>query len=165
MDFKSISKKVEDLYSEMSSESEAYRLNNGLSCQSKCDHCCKNSNVSATPLEILPLALELIKNNQVDLDFSKPTCIFNKNGCGVYNQRPTVCRLFGWSKVSSKDGKRLSVCPKVSANPILDPNAPDIELWARRVKEVHPEWGTEILPINQSLKIMIEKILLYESFK
>lgn len=165
MNFKSISQKVETLYSEMSKESLEYSSNNSISCPSKCDHCCKNSNVSATPLEMLPLALELIKNNNLDLNFDKSTCIFNQSGCSVYSKRPTVCRLFGWSKVSSKEGQRLSMCPKVLSNSVVDPNAPDIELWARKIKEVHPEWGSEIIPINQALKIMIEKILLYESFR
>ena len=160
--FKELSDSVKDLYQEMDTESQSYSLNNKVSCPKKCDHCCKNSEVSSTPLEMLPLALELIKNNQTDLDWTKTTCLFNNQGCQVYNYRPTVCRLFGWVKVSAKEGSRLSICPKVSSNQVLEPNAPDIEQWSRKIKELDPNLGSDLHPINQSLKIMIEKILLYQ---
>jgi uncharacterized protein len=163
--FKSISKEIENLYSEMSEESSLYQKKNSIYCPVKCDNCCKNPSVSSTPLEMLPLALELIKNNNTDLDWNKETCLFNNKGCSVYSVRPTVCRLFGWSQVSAKDGRRLSICPKTVSNGVLNANAPDIEMWSRKIKEIHPEWSNQILPINQSLKIMVEKVLFYQSFE
>lgn len=161
--FKKLSDSVSDLYQQMDVESKAYSSENKISCPKKCDHCCKNPKVSSTPLEMLPLALELIKNNQTNQDWSKSTCLFNSQGCQAYNYRPTVCRLFGWAKVSAKEGTRLSICPKVSSNEALDPNAPDIEQWSRKVKELDPNLGSELYPINQALKIMVEKIIFYQN--
>ena len=155
---------VESLYTEMSTESNLYQARNKIYCPSKCSNCCKSPTVSATPLEMLPLAFHLINSNQVPTDWSKDSCIFHHNGCSKYLYRPTVCRLFGWAQVSGKTANRLSVCPTTIKNNELSPDAPNIELWASKVRSLEPSLGTEILPINQALKLMVEKILLYQRF-
>lgn len=165
--FEKLNVEVQSLYSEMDKESTEYQKNNQLNCQSKCNHCCKNPSVSATPLEMLPIALELIQSNKIpsDSQLNKATCLFSTAQCSIYSKRPTVCRLFGWSLVSGKNGKRLSVCPKVlGSNQSLPLDAPNIELFASRVKDLDPTLGTQILPINEALKTIINHIQMTNYF-
>lgn len=160
-----LAEQVKSVFKEMDEASISYSQNNGISYPSKCNNCCSNPNVSATPLEMLPLALHLIKNNQVPKDFNSTTCLFKTSHCSVYEYRPTVCRLFGWTQVSGKNGQRLSICPKVQTpSGKLDLNAPNIANLALKVKELNPSLGSTIMPINQALKEMIDIILLSQSY-
>jgi len=168
MKYKLLAEQVLNVYKEMDDQSIYYSQSNKINCPSKCNHCCSNPNVSATPLEMLPLALHLIKNNQVPTNFDSPTCLFKTDKCSVYDNRPTVCRLFGWTQVSSKNGQRLSICPKVQTPSgkldNLDPNAPNIAYFASKIKEVDPSLGSTILPINQALKQIIDSVLMYQNY-
>lgn len=165
MNFKKLSSQVLDNYELMTKESVQYQNDNKISCPSKCSSCCQNPKVSATALEMLPLALFLIESNSIPENWNSEICLFYSKGCSVYTHRPTVCRLFGWTQISGKNNDRLSICPKTEkANSNLSPNAPKIELWARKIKELDPSLSQEILPINQALKLMIEKVLLTNSF-
>ena len=166
--YKNLSNQVSELYQEMDKSSKTYKETHKLSCVSKCNHCCKNSNVSATPLEMIPLAMYLIESGKVPSDeqLDKDTCIFSTKMCSVYSYRPTVCRLFGWVKVSGKVEDRLAICPKVQTvtGKLTVTDAPDIELFALKVKELYPQLGSQILPINQALKEILNIIKDYNSY-
>lgn len=163
--YNDLSSQVEVIYQEMDKASTQYKEENKIGCPSQCNHCCTNPKVSATPLEMLPLALHLLQNNQVPKNLDSPICIFKTNQCSVYNHRPTVCRLFGWTKVSGKNEPRLSICPKVqTSSGELALNAPDIAYFARKVNELHPSLGNDILPINQSLKQILDIIQMYQNY-
>lgn len=165
MKFNLLADQIQKIYQEMDEQSKSYSQTNQVSCPSKCNHCCSNPNVSATPLEMLPLALYLIKNNQIPKNLDSKTCAFKTDKCSVYEYRPTVCRLFGWTQVSGKNNPRLSICPKVqTVSGKLDLNAPNIANFASKVKEVDPSLGSTILPINQALQQMIDSILLYQKY-
>lgn len=156
-----------------------------LHCLPGCGHCCENPAIEVTALEFIPLARELWKMNQVEQWFeaierkgSQGTCVFYKpdplisgNGrCGIYRLRPLLCRLYGFSAGKDKYGKkRLITCTRIKAahkeafdkiNIALQQgaDAPLIQNFSKQISQLDPNLGGRYLPINQALKIALEKI-------
>ncbi len=160
----------------------------GLFCPEGCGQCCENPNVEATPLELLPLALELFRRGEVECWLEKAQtvnysgcCVFYRpdstipgNGrCQVYPWRPSVCRLFGFATVTTKHGHpELAVClrhkstsPEAAAaaqeaiaQGLPAPNFAEV---TQQIANLNPYLGTERLPINQALQVAIERVGLY----
>ena len=174
-----LSEKVMALYLKMSEESVLFQKKTQTGCIAGCGKCCKNPQVVASPLEMLPLALEVLKDpnkEEIVSSLDSPSCAFfrslggDNGSCGEYKHRPVVCRLFGWSKVNSKTGKSLSVCEAIKKggnppSPDFTVSAPDIAQWAAQVRELEPYLGDTLYPINKALKVMIERIELLDSLE
>lgn len=170
---------VSAILSQIDQEIEVLQQASGLQCPSGCGKCCENPQVETTPLEVLPLALELVKTNKAEYWLEKATkvnyagvCIFYEpdplvagNGrCGVYTWRPALCRLFGFAAVRNKhEQSELAACkihkqtmPEVLANlPIaLAPNFSDFSM---QLRNLQPE-QSDLMPINEAVAIAINKI-------
>jgi Fe-S-cluster containining protein len=170
---------VSTILSQIDQEIEVLQKASGLQCPSGCGKCCENPQVETTPLEVLPLALELVKSNKAEYWLEKATkvnyagvCIFYEpdslaagNGrCGVYTWRPALCRLFGFAAVRNKhEQSELAACkihkqtmPEVLANlPIaLAPNFSDFSM---QLRNLQPE-QSDLMPINRAVAIAINKI-------
>jgi Fe-S-cluster containining protein len=120
------SAQVMAVYAQIDQATTAFQIATGIHCPSGCGQCCESPNVEATPLEMLPLALELFRTGDVDLwleqvaatneagpcVFYKPDPLIPGNGrCQKYPWRPSVCRLFGFAAVSRKNGiPELAAC-------------------------------------------------------
>lgn len=104
--------------------------------QAICDQRCKNPKISASLLEMLPLALEIVTNNKIKeyyhllSDQVRPCVLYNQGQCQNHSFRPIACR----------------------------PPHPDDDITAK-IKALAPQWGEEVYPINQALKLAIDKVL------
>lgn len=101
-----------------------------------CDQRCTNPRVSASLLEMLPLALEIVTNNKTKeyyhllSDQVRPCVLYQNGECQNHSFRPVACR----------------------------PPHPDDDI-LKKIKMLAPGWGDEVHPINQALKLAIDKVL------
>lgn len=107
------------------------------------------------------------------------TCVIyqgdEKRGqCGMYEQRPSVCRMFAVAGVKKKDGSpTLSICRVLkNENPdrtqaLLDQPPHEIPLladWEMILMTLHPDLTRERHPISFALRKALEKVLLVRHF-
>lgn len=164
------------------------RSKTGLKCANNCGRCCENPYVQTTVLEMLPLAIHLWQNNEAEEQLQRSPasatsgpCIFYKpdpsmagsGRCSIYPFRPLVCRLYGYSASADKYGKpRLVTCPTIKqsqpegyekAQKLVDSGLPipTMRDFSMTSFQLDPELSREQLPINEAIKIAIEKIGLY----
>jgi uncharacterized protein len=169
-------------YRQMEAETVALGAETGLHCPPGCGRCCDNPNIEATPLEMLPMALALIRQGEVDywLDQadSHNNCVFYQpdpaapgNGrCLKYEWRPSLCRLFGYAAVQDKGGDPvLAACSwheaimperleRVRAAIASGLPIPKFSDWQARIASLDPHWGYQHLPINQALRVALERV-------
>ncbi|MBY0516657.1 MAG: YkgJ family cysteine cluster protein [Bacteriovoracaceae bacterium] len=182
--------KLEELYKEMGETFSLAQRRSGLSCPTGCGQCCLTPTVEASVLEMLPMALQLYKENKAEalyeslLNEAPETCILyqrhSSDGslgqCSMYGQRPTICREFGVSGFRRKDGSgSLSVCKKLKTeNPerfktaeaeMIELQIPFLSDWSLRLLNIHPEILQKRLRISLALREALEKVLYYYSLK
>lgn len=171
----------------ISEEFSSFQKNSNLDCVAGCGKCCFKPDIYCSPVELLPMALELIKNGEAE-DFLKriesvgSRCIFLKvtdeenfkGYCTHYEHRPLTCRTFG---VYLRHGKNKTIEPTVCK--VLKDEKPleyqklkemdfskeeskaFIDVCKNRLASLDPSLMEEEMPINQSLRVMISKMLLY----
>ena len=176
-----LSGEISQLFDEMSLEFSTYQNKSQLSCLAGCGKCCTNPEIETTPLEMLPMALDLFDrglaestlqqiNNGSSICISYVTSAADgKSGyCRSYLQRPGICRMFGAAGYINKSGDvALSVCrlikeasPEQYEHAKLQANlAPKMSTWSAKIKTLEPRYSERLYPINISLKIMLEKVL------
>jgi len=189
--FESSIEQLMGIYAEIDAQISTFQAATGLQCPSGCGKCCTNPEVETTPLEMLPLAWELLergeanlwldrtaeKNEQGVCVFYQPDRIVPENGrCSVYTWRPALCRLFGFAAVRTKQGKpELAACVrhKEIFPEIVETAQTSIEQglalpifadFAQQIANIDPELGRSRLPINQALRVAIEKLGLFRQF-
>lgn len=168
---------------------DQFQASTGLTCPPGCGQCCENPNVYTTPLEMIPLVLELYRRGDADdwlqhatskkyqgsCVFYQPDPLIQGNGrCQVYPWRPSICRLFGFSTRPDKAGlPELAVCkrhkqtmPDVVAQAqgaIAQGTveAPSIVEWPQCITSLDPNLGSQRMPINEALAVAIERIGLW----
>ena len=170
---------ITQIFNQIDQEIEIFQQTSGLQCPSGCGKCCENPQVETTSLEVLPLALELVRRNEAEywLDqalgsnyagvciFYQPDATIAGNGrCGVYAWRPAICRLFGFANITNKYNQpELAACkihkqtmPEVLANlPVgLAPNFSDFSMQLRNLQPAQ----SDLVPINQAVAIAINKM-------
>lgn len=184
-----LSRHVEAVYDELAQSFGDYQRRRGLHCIDGCGACCNNPEIEATPLEMLPLALTLFDEGRAEqvlselemysgfacYHFQRLSLDGTQGYCRVYGQRPSICRMFGAAGYSGKDGKtQLSTCktikvsrPSQYADTLIamqsDP-PPMMRHGKERVRQLDYELGRHDMPINQALKVMLEKVLLQAYF-
>ncbi len=169
-----------------------FQTGNNLDCISGCGKCCFNSEVYCSPIELLPLAMELLKRGEAQKVYDQCDTIEDKRcfflvvdnaekyhgKCGEYQHRPLVCRAFGVSARHGKNGQvDFSVCQvikenksgefqamlsKLASNELQD--MPFIDYAKNQLASLDPRFLEREYPINQSLKIMLEKVLLLAQY-
>lgn len=158
-----------------------FQQDQNLICPTGCGKCCFSPEVSCAPYELLPLALHLLKTKQAEsflekLKESKSNlCPLlevtdEKRGMGRclhYRYRPYLCRAFGASaRVGKNNQTDLSVCSNFEKgdSPANYDGIPFIDLWKRKLEGIDPHLSGNDLPINSALKIILEKVLLWDSY-
>lgn len=156
-----------------------------LHCPDGCGLCCENPKVEATALEMLPAARELVSQGRADAVLDDPRiqsgtgiCSFYEQGdgpgrgrCGMYDQRPAICRLFGFAAARTKRGPELAQChvhythdPETTGrafDAVRDGEpVPMFDATFRRVAGIAPDLAHEQMPLNRALRIALEKVLL-----
>lgn len=160
-----------------------------LRCKEGCGKCCDNPNVESTVLEVIPLARHLVDSGKAEDIYVKlvaenrrPQCVLyvpdpvvSGNGrCSQYHHRPMICRLFGFSVSKDKEGRgRLASCPLVleasgvMADTISFESTEGLPVYSESwmaLTGVHPEWATQRYPINEAIRLAIEKVALNRQF-
>ena len=104
--------------------SETHRIGSAFhySCEAGCGRCCTTPDIEALPLEMLPAAKRLIESGDVEKIFEArndlPCPLYQpKNAdtpaygsCLLYQDRPSICRLFGYSFQVLKGEPHLALC-------------------------------------------------------
>lgn len=182
MDIKEFSLQLQNLYEEMGKTFRDFQTSSGLTCLSGCSECCLNPEVEATPLEMIPMALKIIELGLIDQIYQELEnseglpCIVLKNGkCSLYEQRPSLCRLFGASGFIDKNGKTsLSLCklikkdkPQLAENLSSFPptETPIMANWSRILSTLHPELNKNRQQINVALKMALDQVALYLNYQ
>lgn len=168
-----------------------FQNNNTLACPPDCGKCCFKADIYSTPIEMLPMALDLyergIAQEMYDkcLEHKADHCLFMKisdleNGkgrCTEYQFRPLVCRTFGVAARRDKSSKiNFSVCTtlkesktaeftKLISTDFTFEEVPFIDISKNRLSTLSPQFLEEEFPINESLAIMLAKILFISSLE
>lgn len=180
--------KIESLQAEADKETTAFKRRYGIDCLEHCSKCCQYNDITASPLEFLPLAWHYYKAGQLDelvekLANSQGTrCVFSVSkdgcwGCCSYPARGMICRLFGFASIQDKHGKSSyapchslkvycpekiqSICEKIHNGG----RTPIIANFYRKLSVLDLGLGEEMLPINQAIKRACEIIYMHTAYK
>ena len=177
-----ISRRVFREYADIEKRIRKIMRSADVNCPEKCGSCCFSRNIETTTVELLPLAMHLLRNQRVDEIEEKlrdrkesDPCIFfqrhpgsDRDGlCTVYRFRPLVCRMFGFSARRAKDGlMEAQICRVVRER---DPDGvrrleelcregsvPDMATCFMRIAGLDPMRGFRLMPFDHSLKETIE---------
>ena len=183
-------RKVERVFKQLDKETQKFGKQSNLKCLTNCNLCCLKKGLEANVLEFLPLAYHLVQNNLhdavLDLLETEPEHCINlaKNpvpgqtaGCGTYEQRGLICRLFGFSAVQDKNSK-LSVytCTHIKheypdefkkASELINKgmNIPLVTDFYYQIYFIDTQMANDYNPINVSIRKAIEKVAYYYSNK
>lgn len=173
---------------------EAFSAAHGLHCPPGCGACCLSPEVECSVTEWGPLVRELVREGRAEavlaqlhaqLASGSSVCVFyapedgdpRRGRCQVYGLRPMICRLFGFSARRGRDGTPELVSCRVMRE--QDPAA--VAAAAQAVREGAPAPvmgdlmgavlteapGTDgrMLPINEALRVALERALLRARFE
>ncbi len=186
-------KKVKTLfkiYQKLDSDIAAFQKSSGLKCKEGCGRCCENPKITTSAIEFLPLAFHGWRTNEAvgwlkeieSRNLSGP-CVFYKSDpqrpgmgrCSVYPWRPLICRLFGFSAMSDKNGKKqLLTCPIIKERHAVQiatieknlgkEHVPGTADYTMQVQGLDPALSQE-LPINEAIYRALEKVGLIVQYK
>lgn len=179
---------VEAIYREADAAVARFAEKSGLKCPMGCGRCCESPLIEATPLECLPLALSLLPKSKewlaildvhIRTDRKLPSSCpfyvslgFGKGMCSVYEQRPLICRLFGFAAfVDDTGAEQLDHChyhleagtqmPSADPDNLGNSKAPLYRNFKRRLKRLaadnDPAW-TAPLPLAQAVRIALQLV-------
>ncbi len=178
-------KDIQELYAAADQEVVQFQAATGLKCSKGCGRCCENPNIEATVLELLPLALELLQRpeakewiERIETADGFGPCLFYRpdplaaghGRCAVYLWRPMICRLFGFATRPDKQGQsKLATCTTIkqtcsgeyrkSENSLNAGLAsPQMGNFAMKVFQIDPGLGKKQLPINEAVKVALERV-------
>ena len=180
-ELRQLAQEVKIIFDEMSSTFSLYQKQTGLTCFAGCGKCCLNPDVHSSILEMLPMALDfydrgiaevMLEKLQTEKKNSCPLYLSYSldgsfGGCSEYQNRPTICRVFGASARQGKGGRELSVCRKIKQNKIFEyqsasaqpEKAPLIEEWAKKITVLSYQYSSHFFPIGEALIKALEIVL------
>jgi|SRR5690554_940932 len=181
---------VEMLFYDLDQEITLFQKESNLSCVAGCGKCCTYPNVDASPLEFLPWAFFLFLNGEAEKtltslnQITQSTCyifkslsIHGQGKCSQYKYRGLICRLFGFGANRDKYGHlRLATCKiikegqsknyEAAVQSILKgTNVPVFTEYYMKLGQIDHQMASKILPINKALKMAIEEVLQYYSYR
>lgn len=190
MNITEFSQELLKIYEDMSAAFAGHQKNSGLHCLTGCGQCCNNPEVEASVMEMVPLAIRVYQEGKLDywLDRLEKNqqahCVHyqshspdgSKGMCGVYGERPSLCRMFGVAgHFNKKQEVTLSICKLIKAEyPELtetrlkeagSSNVPMMVTWSYRMAELDPSLIQDKLPINHAFHRALEKIALYAQYQ
>jgi len=183
---------IERLFGELDAEINAFQTKTTLNCLAGCGRCCTHNQVDASPLEFLPWAYHLFINGEAQnrleqiIDETSDIChVYSPVGemeegrgnCSNYPFRGLICRLFGYGANTDKYGKlRLATCTLIKENQALafhnaekriseGLSVPVFTHYYMRLSQIDFQLGKTIVPINAALKMALEEVLQYYSYR
>lgn len=189
-ELKNLAREISAEYDKLSTQFSTFQNKNNLGCIEKCGRCCFKQDIYCSPIELLPMTIYLIENNKAYEYLEKIQkglfnyCIFlnvsNESRfegyCGEYEHRPVVCRTFGVSARHAKDGSvGFSICKTIKENKRLEveklnslslkkEDYPFINVSKSNLIALSPKFMDSEYTISESLRIMLEKVLLIKSY-
>jgi Fe-S-cluster containining protein len=182
MDLATFSHELMAFYQALAETFSRAQATSGLHCPPSCGRCCTYPDVEATPFELIPMALHLVKSQLAEgvlqkIDEQKsqacvmyrPTSADGAQGkCTQYEFRPFVCRAFGVAGIKNKNGESTaSVCgtlksqfPHWESSPA---DLPQLPQWHARMRVLHPRLMETPLPISLALRQALAIVMLHES--
>lgn len=180
-----LSREIMDKLVSIGLEFSTFQNNNSLHCPADCGKCCFKADIFCTPIEMLPMALAIFERGEGPamlekcLSHKADHCMFmsitnkanGKGRCTEYEHRPLVCRTFGVAGKKDKMGAiGFSVCTtlkEINSKEYLDltkkefqdSEVPFINNSKNHLATINPKFLEQEFPINESLAIMLEKIL------
>lgn len=185
------SQAVSKLFDQLGEEAKQYVAESGLGCVSGCGACCANPEVSASPLEFLPLAFDFYNKGLsdtilsfLDAEEESKSCIVyrahssdGKNGyCTNYANRGLICRLFAASARRNKYGaKDLIICKilktekaeefvKASERINIDLEIPMASKFYQMIEEIDDSLSKHY-PINTAIRLALELVLRFKFYQ
>ncbi len=173
-----------ELYSEMDRQTAEFREATGLYCIPGCGQCCESASPEVMVIELLPVAEELFSRGEARPWLERVAsvrgaerCVFfqpaplipGKGRCLLYLFRPSVCRLFPFAASKNKHGKfELVMCHPLKRERPLSVKAaqealseglavPSFDSFSIKVAALEPSFGKWRLPINQALRLALER--------
>ena len=181
---------VEMLFYDLELEATQFEKSSGLTCVSGCGNCCKHPDLDASPLEFLPWAFHLFLNGEAENtlttlnEIDSKTChiykslsVFGQGRCSDYKYRGLICRLFGFAASKDKYGNlRLATCKIIKEGQAEQYNStfeaiskglyvPIFTDYYMKLSQIDHQMGNRILPINNALKVALEEVLQYYSYR
>jgi len=180
---------VENIYQSLEKEIARFQQNSNFKCIENCHACCTKKDIEANPLEFLPLAYHLYKNQQaytflesLEQRSEDPVCaLFNpfhtQGACSLYQYRGLICRLFGFSAAIDKNEKKnLITCKLLKTQKISEyKNAqllinkgfpvPHTSKYYMKLYAIDLKLSSQYYPVNKAIEHAIETVLFYFSFR
>lgn len=180
---------VEAVFEKLDQQIADFQKGSGLHCKFGCGKCCFKADIEATPLEFLPFAMHLYKN---DLAFewlekikNAPSSICQilnptQSGAGLcseYKHRGLICRLFGYSARTNKYNQKEYVTCQIikteqqknyetAAQQVLEGGAiPVMNQFYMQLHAIDMEMTRDFFPINEAIVRAIEKVLSYYAYR
>lgn len=184
MNIREFSFNLQELYAEMSATFSDYQKSSGLNCLASCGRCCTNPDIEASVLEMIPFALKVHDEGTMESwlhEFetnSQDSCLLLKTSdqgatakCVSYNERPSICRMFGVGGILNKyQEKTLSLCkfireehPEPGFETIQ--KAPVIADWSHKMGALDPELLKNKRPINEAMHEALKKVAFYAQYQ
>jgi len=174
---------VEKLYAALDEDTDQFKQISGIHCIQGCSACCTKPDIEASVLEMIPLAWYLYSNSLQDRVMERiKTCgdlcssymlmdPGNLAGrCTFYNKRALICRLFGNSAITLKDGHLgIYTCHKLKVGEALSLRltneginkgwpVPLARKYRTQLDAIDIGLAADINPINESLCKAMEKV-------
>ncbi len=182
---------MEREFRHLEKEVAAFQQATNLSCLTGCGHCCRFPDISATPLEFLPLAYHLHKTGQAEIWYerlaseSETLCpLFtpllragDKGFCKGYEHRGMICRLFGFAAMTDKTGKpRLASCKPLKEERPQDVTraaayleaggqVPMMRDYYFRLMAIDPRLAERLIPIREAIRQALGTVMAYYAFR
>jgi uncharacterized protein len=184
-------KAVERLFDRLQIEQVEFQKKTGLGCLPGCGKCCHKSDIHATALEFLPLAMHYFMNDtaldvlQKLREEKSSVChllslyVQGQSGglCGNYSYRGLICRIFGFSAMKNKHGLlSMITCREIKQN--MPDKYEDAEKninqgltipltsnYYRQLSSIDPILGEKTYPINEAVARAIEEVLHYYAYR
>jgi Fe-S-cluster containining protein len=178
MNIRDLAFDLQKVYEEMSEAFGGFQSASGLSCLSGCGGCCKNPEIEASLMEMLPWAVKTYDAGEAETwlerlqSSSQASCVFLVNErCTSYHERPSVCRMFGVSGYFDKHHqKTLSICKlireanELKASSVSAEESPVMAIWFSKVSNLGSVDDNRRLPINKAMIEALKKVLTYYSY-
>jgi len=178
--------RVQKVLKNASLHTEKFSKHSGISCATGCHLCCLKKDISASPLEFLPLAYYLYKKGRADEFYDRleqlpanDLCLIfsalrNTGGaCTEYAYRGLICRLFGFASNRDKQGQnRLVTCKTIKETPAYNQltgkhlvKAPVLSEYYMQLAAIDFTLANEQLQINQAIKRALELVMTFYMYR
>lgn len=186
MNIREFSLNLQKVYQEISDTFSFYQASTGWGCLAGCGRCCFHPEVEASLYEMIPMALRIYDEGHIEdwieklENYTLPHCPIyvageneGQGSCGLYQERPSLCRMFGVAGRMSKSGApTLSICKFIRQEYQITSDPPNLDVattpimgqWMLHLSTLEPRLLQERMPIKDALLKALYKVALYAQY-